>query len=472
MKVLLIKTAEVFHETEETQAVPPGGLGYIASSLQKNKFDVEIIDVLAEGFDNKKYLDEEWFRVGLDNDKLKERIAKSNPNFVGISSEFTSQHEMLVETVKDVKSIIDVPVVVGGIHATFMPDEIFKIEGVDYVLKGEAEETMPTLLKADKKNLDKISGLSFLRGGKVIHNEITSYPDINKLPYPARKLYPSASRNGDLYSKLNAPHGHKFNTNNLPYYELITSRGCNYKCAGCAGSKFARNNRVRSVDDVVKEIDLLANNFGMKSLTIIDDNFIQNKDRAEKILNEIIGKKYNLNLTFPNGLLIRNLFKDGEVDKKFLDLLVEAGTTEIDLPIETASPRILREYLSDKYNPNLNLNELCKTFADKNIKVAGYFMLGFPNESKEEMDSTINLARQLKGVGMDTGWFFAVTAFPGTQYWDNMKDYPTVDKFRELRFRRALKFDENTEMLELNKIREDAQRELSIPDFKELKRIK
>lgn len=461
-KILLIKTAEIFHKNEEPQAVPHGGLGYLAAVLKVNSFEVVLIDALAEGFLTRLDLDEEWFRVGLSREKLRQRIVKLSPDFVGISAQFTSQHELIEETVEDVKSVANVPVIVGGIHATFMPELVLSIPGVNYVLRGEAEESLLMLLKASAADLDKVPGLSFRRGENIIHNPIGCYPDVTKLPFPARELYPEASLHGDLYSKHNAPHGHEFDEKNLPYYEIITSRGCNYKCAGCAGSRFAGSNRTREAGDVLNEIDMLVNKFGMKSLAIIDDNFIQDKARATTILKEIVRRRYNLNITFPNGLLIRNLFCErGRVDEKFIDLLRMAGTTELDLPIETASSRIMRTYLSNKYDTSLNLGKLCKTLSDKGMKVAGYFMLGFPYESKEEMESTIELAQRLENFGMHNAWVFLVSAFPGSAFWQNSKSYSRFD-LRNLRFRMASELNRNISPVELQRIREEAQQRIDI----------
>ncbi|MFH1030423.1 MAG: radical SAM protein [bacterium] len=461
-KILLVKTAELFHKTEEPQAVPHGGIGYIASSLRKKGYEVFFIDALAEGFGARLWLNTEWYRVGLSREELKNRVEEITPDFIGISAQFTSQHEMLEETVEDVRFVTNAPIIVGGVHATFMPNLVLGIKGVDYVLRGEAEESLPLLLKARESDLDKVPGLSFRNGKKLVHNSIGCYPDIARLPFPARKIYPGASSKGDLYSELNAPHGHKFDPKNLPYYEIITSRGCNYNCHGCAGSHFAGNNRTRDANNVLDEIEILINNFGMRSLAVIDDNFIQDKIRATDILKSIVERGYNLNLTFPNGLLIGNLFlRDGSVDEKFIELLSIAGTTEVDLPVETASARIMKKYLSSKYDTRLNLGKLCKVLSDKGIKVSGYFMIGFPDETREEMEFTVKLAQKLQEIGLHNSWFFLVGAFPGSEFWKNVK-HPSKKELRNLRFRRAsLKLNKNINPVELQKILVDSQRSVN-----------
>jgi len=458
--ILLIKTAEIFHNDETPQAVPHGGLGYIASSLLQKGFGVILLDVLAEGFNEIITLNDEWFRVGLSGEKLREGIAQISPDFIGISAQFTSQHEMLEETVSDVRSVTGAPIVVGGIHAHYMPKFVLSIKGVDYVLRGEVEETLPILINASSADLEKIPGLSFIREGEIIHNPIGCYPDLDKLPYPARHLFPGASGSGDAYSAINSPHGHRFEGKNLPYYEIITSRGCNYKCAGCAGSDFAGGNRTRKASDVLSEIELLIDKFGMKSLAVIDDNFIQDKERAIVILKELVRRRYNLNLTFPNGLLIRNLFsKDGRVDGKFIDLLRMAGTSEVDLPIETATLRIMRDFLTNKYDINLNLEKLCKVLSGLGIKVSGYFMLGFPYETMEEMEATINLGERLRKNGMNNGWPFLVAPFPGSRFWQNGEIHSKLE-LRRLRFRMASGVNKNFTPSKLQLILEEAKRRL------------
>jgi radical SAM superfamily enzyme YgiQ (UPF0313 family) len=200
----------------------------------------------------------------------------------------------------------------------------------------------------------------------------------------------------------------------------------------------------------------------MKSLAIIDDNFIQDKLRAITILKEMVRRKYNLNVTFPNGLLIRNLFcEKGRIDEKFIDLLRMAGATEIDLPIETANARIMESFLTKKYDVSFNLGKLCEALVDRGVKVAGYFMIGFPYETKEEMENTINLAVRLKqNHGLHTAWPFLVSPFPGSRFGQQI-NFSDDDDIRELRFRKASRLNSN-----LNKIMSPPELQMMLDEFK------
>ena len=151
--------------------------------------------------------------------------------------------------------------------------------------------------------------------------------------------------------------------------------------------------------------------------------------------------------------------KDGRVDEKFIDLLRMAGTSEIDLPVETASSRIMRDYLTNKYDTKLNLSKLCRAFVGLGIKVAGYFMLGFPYETMEEMEATISLGERLKSNGMHKGWPFLVAPFPGSEFWQNDEQFPKSE-FRKLRFRMANGVNNNFGPLELQSILNEARRRL------------
>jgi len=169
----------------------------------------------------------------------------------------------------------NIPVVLGGSHVTFKPEEA--LEFADYVVRGEGEETVVELLRwlrdSDHNNVFDIKGLSFRMDGKVHHNP--SRPllrELDTLPYPDLSLIQGSEKIGIV--------------------PMITSRGCPFDCTFCSVTKmFGRRYRFRSSLKVVEEIENLCQEFPNKSFFFYDDNFTASPQRTKALLREILRRR-------------------------------------------------------------------------------------------------------------------------------------------------------------------------------------
>jgi radical SAM superfamily enzyme YgiQ (UPF0313 family) len=191
---------------------------------------------------------------------------------------------------------------------------------------------------------------------------------------------------------------------------IMTTRGCPYRCAYChnvLGKVF----RKRSVDHVMREVHTLVKNHGIREFHIIDDSFNLDLDRAKAILDEMAKIRPRVAIAFPNGV------RSDRLDEEFLQKAKAAGTYKINFAVETASPR-----LQKKIRKNLDLSkvsEMIRISDGLDIIGHGFFMLGFPTETEEEMRETIRYAFSSR---LHTANFFIVQPFEGTDIYDMFKE--------------------------------------------------
>jgi radical SAM superfamily enzyme YgiQ (UPF0313 family) len=188
----------------------------------------------------------------------------------------------------------------------------------------------------------------------------------------------------------------------IKYVPIMSSRACPYGCAYCHNI-FGKTVRRRSPEHFVGEMKMLYDKYGVREFHIVDDIFNLDRPRMHEILRMIIDSGMKLKIAFPNAL------RGDIMTEEDLLLLKEAGAYMITLSIESASPRI-----QSIINKNLKIDRVIENinFANRiGLLTKGYFMLGFPSETVDEINQTIDLA---VGSTLDMAAFFAVTPFYGT----------------------------------------------------------
>jgi magnesium-protoporphyrin IX monomethyl ester (oxidative) cyclase len=375
--------------------VAPLGVAYIAATLENVGYEVKILDCVAEGqkldgmqwtpYYRDQNLKDENIRYGLTDLEIESHIREFKPDLVGVSCMFSNRAWDAHNVCRIVKSFNpNIITVMGGSHPTATADESIKDINVDFVVKGEGEYLI----------LDLIKGIDYI--------PIRPFPrytafDLDDLPLPARHLL-----NMPVYLNSDSAHsGHKAS----PSTNINTSRGCPGRCNFCAiRTTFGDAYRVRSPENVLAEIDHLIKTYHIKELDIEDDNFTANKKRAMAILQGIIDRKYNLYLNSPSGLAVSCM------DEELLDKMKEAGYYSVSFAIESASPLVLKKLMNKKVDLE-KAKRLVKYGRSIGLKVKAFFILGYPGETKETMEETVDYALAL---GADWSLFFPATNLPGT----------------------------------------------------------
>ncbi len=369
--------------------MPSLGLGYLTSCLSRYGHDVRILNCLRE-------------RITYDG--FGEYIERTHFDLIGFqvySYDLNSVKRHLAIIRQRSKGTL---VVVGGPHPSGDPRGTMQyLDGIDFAFQGEAEIGLPMLverLEQERQDLGSIPGLVWKNAGTVILNPPQSVQDLDSLPLPAWDLLKP-----ETYPE--APHG-AF-TRNFPTAPIITSRGCPSKCSFCAGYRISGTNiRRRSLDNVMTELHLLRNK-GIREFHIEDENFTLSNKYVFAFCERLKAEKLGMSWSLPSGIRLDT------VSPGLLLAMARAGCYSLAVGIEFGTDRMLRE--SRKGLSLAAIRQKMQFFVGSGIKVTGFFLLGIPGETKEEMVKTVQLALELP---LDRAQFNNFIPLPGSDVWDNL----------------------------------------------------
>ena len=349
------------------------------------------------GFEDLHILDmkvEDWTP-----EQCSEELLRRAPDVVGLSAmtyEAGCMHEVAA-LIKQARP--ETVVVAGGPHPSVADEDVLADPNIDYVVRGEGEYTFTELLEGlgkRRREWEDCLGLTWRDGNGLIQQNPDRPPpmQLDEMPFPAWDLidhakYHQVPRGGVIYA-------HK------EFATMFSSRACPWRCTYCHNS-YGKTFRERSAENVLAEIDHLVQQYGVKELVFMDDIFNFRPERAKTIARGLIERDYGLKLTFPNG------FRGDILDEELVDLLKEAGMYRCMVAVESAIPRIQKVM---KKNLKIDkVRSIVDYIAKRGIMVHGAFMLGFPSETREEMEATIDWAAE---SSFHTAAFFRVIPFKGT----------------------------------------------------------
>jgi len=373
---------------------PPLNVAYCAAVLLEAGHEAVVLDAAAED---------------IGEDEAVRRIKEMSPDLIVVNtSSATIELDMRVGNSAGRES--DVPVVLLGSHVTHTPDYVLSKSRADYAVRGEAEYTLLNLVTALDQGDDpgQIPGLSAWRDGNITHNEDSEFiMDLDSLPFPARRLLPM--------SQYGIPDMEK------PFTTLSSSRGCPINCSYCGytlsqGLKW----RGRSAENVVDEIEEIVNKFSIRNFVFRDPLFSFKMDRVASICRLIITR--GLKTFWQCETAIRYL------DEDLLALMGEAGCVSVSLGVESADDEIQKRYSKGKLKSKEHAKTVVKACRKAGIRTRIFFMLGFPEDTRETVRRTAAFARELNP---DTAQFTAVTPYPGTRLHESLKDKMDI-RFEDL----------------------------------------
>lgn len=380
----------------------PLGLAYISGYLEKLGFKPEILDCMAYYENIEKIKDK--YRIGLKEEAIARKIKEFNPDIVGISCSYTIYEEDAFRIAELVKKNSKALVVFGGAHTSANPLQVLKNKNVDLAVIGEGELIFADICKnfRNKKVLENIKG-TIIRNGLKINKPEEYIKNLDDLPFPARHLLPM-----DKY--LKHPQNSIANIRNKTT-EIITSRGCPYNCIFCSihcvwGKKW----RARTAKNVVDEMEQLIKKYGIKEFRFFDDNISWDKKRMMEICDEIIARKLDIKWDTPNGVAISTL------DEQVLEKMKKSGYYRIVMGIESGSEKSLK-FMRKPLNLK-KAREIIKICNKLGIWTWSTFVIGFPEETKEDIDKTIEFA---KSSGLNFVTFYIAQPYQGTEMYDIYK---------------------------------------------------
>jgi len=356
----------------------PVGLAYLAAILKANGTRVSALSSDA---------------VGKDVHQTVDQIVNARPDALGISIA-TPAYNNTIRIVQGVrKALASVLIVAGGPHATLFPDDLLQ-NGFDVVVRGEGERTLIDLIEymTGKHDLADIDGISYQKNDRPIHNPNRKLiKKLDEIPFPAWEFFPIKSYESPFKkSKFSVP--------------VVTSRGCPGKCTYCYKEIFGTRFRVRSPENILREIVYLRDKFGVDEFSIIDDSFTSIPKRAIEFCRLMISNHINLPWSLPAGVRVDT------VSEELMWSLKEAGCYRAGFGIETGNPGIMK---SIKKGITIEQVENAVALAKKvGIECTGYFMIGNIEETLGTINDTIKLALKLDP---DYAQFTRATPYPGSE---------------------------------------------------------
>jgi radical SAM superfamily enzyme YgiQ (UPF0313 family) len=315
-------------------------------------------------------------------------------DLVGIST-ITSTAPVAYGIADRIKKSSEIPVVMGGAHVSFLPEEALE-KGADYVVRGEGELTFVELinhLSSGEGELKEIAGLSF-KDSEGIHNnpDREMIKDLSSLPWPDLSLIEGFEK--------------------MKIIPMVTSRGCPYDCKFCSvTSIFGRRYRFRETDDVIAELETLtANNPKHSSVFFYDDNFTASPAHTKELLRKMKERGVTPRWTAQARV-------DVVEDQELMQLMRDTNCIHLFLGLESINPATLEAYR--KAQTVADIERAVHIIHKYKIKVHGMFVLGSDEDDKETIRETVRFARK---SGIDTVQFLVLTPLPGTETYDELRE--------------------------------------------------
>lgn len=394
------------NETNDVECEVPIGLTSLAASLMQRGHEVIIIDAFAQGYDMRQDRGDDYTFIGLPFGDIAQQVAEFDAGVVGISSVFYFNLPTVLELASFLRHRLPrIKIVLGGTAATTLYKEVMASGSVDFIVLREGDFIFPGLLD-NVNDPSVVAGLVWRKNGRVLTNAEAPLPDdLDRLPFPARELI-----NLDLYAKI--AHPHCYVREKKRFTNILTSRGCPFSCTFCSShSVHGRTIRYRSSESVLAEIDQLVGRFGIDELHVVDDNFSLNRTRAMKIMDGLIQRGYQrfLSWTCPNGLFVNSL------DEELIDKMQESNCQSVSLAIESGDEYVSKHLL--KKQIDLKHAERVVRYFRQNtdILLCGFFLIGCPGETKEQVIRTINFANKL---GLDNAHISILMPYPFTEVYE------------------------------------------------------
>jgi anaerobic magnesium-protoporphyrin IX monomethyl ester cyclase len=329
--------------------------------------------------------------------KLTEEVRQTNPMAVGIPY-FTPMKCIVDRVASLVKEINpEIKIVVGAFHPTFCPDDAMQNPDFDFIIRGEGEIPLTSLMKEIKKDNPKwetVPGIHYRdRDGKIKSNPgVNLIANLDELPFPARDMV------------LNCDH------NSYRIHSVSTTRGCPYTCSFCADRRFWNGKvRRRSVESVIEELKLLMEKYKAVSIDFVDGTFTYDRKYLQKFCQSLIDERLHIKW----GCTARY----DNIDEDLLKLMKRANCSGLYFGLESGSNRVLQSI--DKKLTVENIVRVSKMVHESGITCISAVLLGLPDETKEDIKKTIKLMKNFKTDYFDVNSYMPL---PGSAFGDLMSE--------------------------------------------------
>ena len=341
------------------------GLEYLSAVLKQNGFKVELfLDPII--FDESGFVKNRIFKrlFGRDRAILKS-IVDFQPSLVGMPV-LSDNFLWACKWARLIKECLRIPVVLGGIHPTSVPESAISNRYIDYICVGEGEEAMLELCQSlsEKKDISGIRNIWHKSGDDIVSNPVRPPLELDNLPFPDKDLF------FDKYPFFR--YG----------YKTSTSRGCVYRCAYCCNNIMSKlyNNRFyrqRSADNVIEELKLAKKKYRSRFIHFVDEVFNVNQDWLKEFLD-----LYKKEIDLPFDCYV---YPD-LVSADLVDLLKKSGCFKVQMGVQTVNEQ-KRKQLLKRESSNQKIKQAILAFRNSGIFVSCDNILGLPGEAEDDLFS-------------------------------------------------------------------------------------
>jgi radical SAM superfamily enzyme YgiQ (UPF0313 family) len=351
----------------------PIGLGCITAALNRDLPEIEVI--LKENPDD---------------------LISEQPDIIGISAT-TEYYYIATQWAAKFKEALDVPIIIGGVHISLLPESMTK--DFDVAVIGEGDVTIIELFQ------------SILNNKGINYDELRNIPGLFFRHKDQSYLTPQRTLVQDLDTLP------RIQRNILPFYiwyqaHIVSARGCPYKCAFCASQKFSRQHRYYSAERIAQEIEYFVVENGLKDITFYDDLLIANKQRLSSLIEKLDER----------GILGKCIFhcqvRANLINEEICELMKKLNITTTGIGIESFSDNILRYYNKTGITGETNQKAI-DLLSSYGIKVNPSIIFGAPFETREDMLTTLRAIYQNCANGkLGSPAWTLLRPYPGTIIWD------------------------------------------------------
>jgi magnesium-protoporphyrin IX monomethyl ester (oxidative) cyclase len=388
---------------------PPLGILYLITSLEDHGYDVSFVDSIYNGFYDYTPYSEELHILGTAPEQSANDISSTAPDMLCVSLQFENQVKLTMEIVRLVKAADpDCFILLGGPIVTLKPETTIKMPCIDGVLLGEAEESLPAYIH----NLNRgwkngMKGAGICRDGKIeLDVDFRSAPTLDDLNFPARHRI-------DMQGYIDAIQTFKYLPREKQATTILSTRGCPERCCFCASNVlYKRRYRLRSAENVCAEIEHLIENYGIDELLFFDENWSASRKRTIELLDMLIERNYGIKWHCSQGFGIWTM------DDEIIEKMKVSGCYKIKFSIESGSQRVLDNIVHKRVDLSTceSIVQKCK---DVGLITGANFIVGFPEETIEEMHMTYELAKKLD---VDFTIFNVAMPYPQTELCERAKE--------------------------------------------------
>lgn len=443
MRTLLVNPPFTIHRRYLRHAHTfPVGIASLAGSLRAAGHEVGVIDAAAGGWSRPRRFGE-YAHVGLEEAELARRIRDFAPDLVGVSAPFSTQAYNAVAAGRLAREAApDATLVCGGAHVTALPHTL-PADAFDYLVTGEGELALTELAA----RLPLGAGAELPRGvrrcgaGSPGPVTLAEPPRMEVLPLPA-------------YDLLDMP----LYRRQWPYAKVVSTRGCPFTCSFCSVHvTLGHEVRKRSIDAIVEELTLLRRVHGIEWVDFEDDNLTAHMSWAKRLFARLADEGLGLRIDLRDGV------RADRVDRELLELMKRAGVVRLAFAPETGSQEVLDEIIGKRMQLE-DVERAVRLATEVGIDVTCFLVVGFPRETRAQIQRTLDYARELRRMGAREIWLSCAVPHPGTALWEECRALGLVSDemdFRLLRDPPAVISTREFTPRELGRIRDAAMRSLN-----------